>query len=589
MYYKFDGTGTNVANQALNPPAGTANATILGGITQGGNGQCGGALIGSGISSTTDYLNTNWNTAFGTSSWTIAFWSSGISTNSTLYYVFGDNTAGSFRCFTNGVAGSQNWILRGTGITDVTILGGALATPTHNAFVYDSIAGNIKGYLNGVLVATITQTAPLNINGTAPFKVMGYGTNIGAPAGGLMDEFRAYKYALTAAQIAQIASFPTAAPVAQAQTFCGNATVANLTATGINLQWYANATGGSALDSSVVLTTGNYYVSQTVGVCESSRTQVNVTILSTPNAPVAAAQSFCGNARIADLIAIGTNLAWYDTALGGLALDSTVVLTSGNYYVSQSNDICESDRTLVNVTIHPIPSAPSASNQEFCGSAIVADLIAVGNNLQWYTTMSTDTVLANNEPLQSGNYFVSQTENGCESDRTQISVTLKTIPPSPTGNSNQTIPNTTPTLADLIVVGQNVTWYASLINAQSGSNPLPLSTALVNGSSYFATQTIDGCRSQDALSVTVSLTASTNQITNSNIKVFPNPTKGNLQIESDEWVDSIQIFNLFGQTLIFEKVNNTNISIDIAHFQKGVYLAKLSISGKTKELKLIKE
>ncbi|MBN8704138.1 MAG: T9SS type A sorting domain-containing protein, partial [Bacteroidetes bacterium] len=70
-------------------------------------------------------------------------------------------------------------------------------------FVYDSIAGNIKAYLNGTLINTIAQTSA-NISGTGPFKVGGYSSSTNLFAGGLLDEFRLYKYALTATEIAQL-------------------------------------------------------------------------------------------------------------------------------------------------------------------------------------------------------------------------------------------------------------------------------------------------------------------------------------------------------------------------------------------------
>lgn len=203
LYYKFNETDTNVTNYASNPPTEALNATIMGSITQGSSGQCGGALIGSGIYSNTDYLNTNWATDLGTSSWTITFWSSGFAPNTTLYYIFGDATANSLRCFTNGVAGSNNWLLRGGGLTDVLLNGGATNTPSNNAFVYDSVTHEVKAYLNGILVNTVTQTSP-NISGTGPFKIMGYNSNIGAPSGGLLDEFRVYRRALTDSEIVSL-------------------------------------------------------------------------------------------------------------------------------------------------------------------------------------------------------------------------------------------------------------------------------------------------------------------------------------------------------------------------------------------------
>ncbi|MBK7692519.1 MAG: hypothetical protein IPJ31_15920 [Bacteroidetes bacterium] len=172
LYYKFDGGGATVPNMASAPPVGTGTATILGGITQGGSGKCGGALIGSGISATTDYLNTGWATSLTGTSWTISFWSSNITPSATLFYIFGDVNAGGFRCFTNGVAGANNWILRG-GLSDVLISGGATVAPHMNTFVYDLALGNIKAYLDGVLVNTVAQAGP-TINGAGPFKVMGY-------------------------------------------------------------------------------------------------------------------------------------------------------------------------------------------------------------------------------------------------------------------------------------------------------------------------------------------------------------------------------------------------------------------------------
>jgi hypothetical protein len=200
LHYVFNGSGTTVPNLASNPPAGTANATLMGGLTQGGVGQCGGGVIGTGVASTTDYVNTGWATSL-PGSFTISFWTSNISGTSTLYYIFGDLSAGSFRCFTNGVAGANNWILRGTGITDVYVNGAATVAPSLTTFVYDQSANTIKGYFNGILTTTVAQAATPTISGTGPFKVVGYSSNVGSSANSILDEFRVYSRALSDAEV----------------------------------------------------------------------------------------------------------------------------------------------------------------------------------------------------------------------------------------------------------------------------------------------------------------------------------------------------------------------------------------------------
>ncbi|MES2863811.1 MAG: LamG-like jellyroll fold domain-containing protein [Bacteroidota bacterium] len=284
LYYNFNGVGTTVPNQALTPPVGAENATLIGGITLGGVGQCGTtALVGSGVSSTTDYLNTNWSPNLGTGSWTISFWSSGISSNATLYYIFGDANTDAFRCFTNGVAGANNWILRGAGLTDILLSGGAISTPTMNTFVYDNVANNVKAYLNGVLVNTVAQSTP-NITGAGPFKVMGYGSNVGAPTGGLLDEFGIYNRALSDAEVLSL-SIPSSPPptVTTPVTYVQGATATPLTATGTNLLWYTSSTGGTGdptapTPSTTTAGTTSYWVSQTSTCGEGQRAQIDVVV-----------------------------------------------------------------------------------------------------------------------------------------------------------------------------------------------------------------------------------------------------------------------------------------------------------------------
>lgn len=213
LYYKFDGTGTTVPNLASAPTSGALTANILGSITQSptNNACLGGALTGTNASALSDYLSTGWDLSL-SGSWTINFKINNYTySGSELNYLFGDvSTGAQLRMFTNGVAGANNLLLRGTGITDFKIVGVfPITTPKTITIVYDNTTQDMKGYVNGVLAVTVHQTSPLVING-ANFRVGGYGnatTTFGLRAGMTMDEFGIFNRAITAPEIQSLNNF----------------------------------------------------------------------------------------------------------------------------------------------------------------------------------------------------------------------------------------------------------------------------------------------------------------------------------------------------------------------------------------------
>jgi cysteine-rich repeat protein len=214
LYYAFDGTGAAVPNLATVPPAGAANATIVGTQTQGGMGKCGTGLVGSGGISSANYVNTGWATSL-TGPWTVSFWIRNFTaTAAALQYVFGDNTAQSFRCFGGGVAGDTNLIFRGTGMGDLLVPGAANGSLSMVTFVYDPAARNVKAYLNGTLINAVGQSTPLSFTGAGPFKVGGYSTANALPANAVLDDFRLYFRALSATDVTDIYNSATCSAVA---------------------------------------------------------------------------------------------------------------------------------------------------------------------------------------------------------------------------------------------------------------------------------------------------------------------------------------------------------------------------------------
>ncbi|MFZ4107118.1 hypothetical protein, partial [Flavobacterium sp.] len=237
---------------------------------------------------------------------------------------------------------------------------------------------------------------------------------------------------------------PTVAPV----TYCQFTTPSALTATGSNLLWYTNSTGGvgSAIaptPSTASTVSVTYYVSQTILGCEGPRASITVTINPAPLAPLVAPVTYCQNATASALTATGTSLLWYTTAIGGTGsatapIPVTTPASSITHYVSQTLLGCESPRASITVTVNPTPAVPSVLTPvTYCQNDSSSALTATGTSLLWYTaaiggTGSATAPIPLTTPPSSITHYVSQTLLGCEGSRASITVTVNPTPVAPT-------------------------------------------------------------------------------------------------------------------------------------------------------------
>ena len=61
-----------------------------------------------------------------------------------------------------------------------------------------------------------------------------------------------------------------------------------------------------------------------------------------------------------------------------------------------------------------------------------------------------------------------------------------------------------------------------------------------------------------------------------------------LVLNASTSLENIQLYNLPGQQVISKKLSNTNETINIASLDTGIYIAKVSIQGKSKSFKIVK-
>jgi uncharacterized delta-60 repeat protein len=171
---------------------------------------------------------------------------------------------------------------------------------------------------------------------------------------------------------------------------------------------------------------------------------------------------------------------------------------------------------------------------------------------------------------------------------------------SPTGEFYQSF-TIGQTLENLKVTGSNIKWYNTQSNCDINSKLtkkrnstietiLPASTLLVDGMTYYASQTINDIESSHRLAVTVyysTLGLKNNDLPN--LAAYPNPIQDHYTISNNEEINKVEVYNSLGQLEINNKYNKNSVQIDFSLLNSGLYFVKIYSNNKTATIKTIKK
>jgi len=246
---------------------------------------------------------------------------------------------------------------------------------------------------------------------------------------------------------------------------------------------------------------------------------INVVVNQTPSAPVPNDAIYCQFEAPVALSATPSGnpndvLNWYTTPTGGIGtttapIPSTASPGTFTWYVSETSQPgCEGARALQTVYVKPKPAAPTTTTPAFTYCQFdngAVPLVATGDSLQWYTTPTGGTgsftapVPTTNTPGVT-TWYVSQTKLACESDRLAITVTIVQKPQPPV-TKDLTYCQYDSSVA-LTAVGDSLKWYnSSLGGVPLSAAPVP-STAVADTTTWYVSQTVNGCES-DLAPITV--------------------------------------------------------------------------------------
>ena len=285
------------------------------------------------------------------------------------------------------------------------------------------------------------------------------------------------------------------------------------------------------------------------------------------------------------------------------------------------------------VTVNAIPSAPTVSSSpvEYCMNEPADALMASGDNLLWYTipTVGTGTPTAptpDTENAGSTIYYVSQTINGCESERAVIVVTVETCPAQigdvfTVSDMDYEITSVNPNevkvmdyigSATAIEIPETVddngeTYTVTAIGANAFSDSPDLATVKIEADhplslheNAFADRSQidlivpkgmrqayldngwDGFRS--IIEEGLVLIAGSN-IEFKDFTVYPNPVQNNIniQLSTGQELKQVNIYNMQGAQLYSART----LQIDISHLPSGMHILEVETKTGTRVVKRI--
>lgn len=389
---------------------------------------------------------------------------------------------------------------------------------------------------------------------------------------------------------------------------CGDGSVTlSATFSSGTVNWYDAPVGGNLVGTGSNFTTPNlsattsYFAEATNGVCTSLvRTSVTATINEIPVITSTTPASRCGNGSVTLQATASTGtINWYNAPTGGIlvatggSFTTPALNTTTIYYVEVVNGGCNSARTAVNATISAVATITSTTPASRCDAGTLT-LNATSNigTLNWYnaptggTLVGTGTSFITPSISNSTTYYVEATNGSCTSSRVAVTASINAIA-APTGFANQTFCSGE-TVGLILVNGSNIIWY----DAPTAGNVIPNETALVSGTTYYASQTVTGCESPTRLAVTMSLGGclGIDDFEKNNIKIYPNPTRDIVNIESTKQIKNVEVVNMIGQVLYVKEFNSMQDFIDLSNLPTATYILRIKADdGRIKISKVIKK
>ncbi len=349
------------------------------------------------------------------------------------------------------------------------------------------------------------------------------------------------------------------------------------------------------------LAPGSYTITaKNASNCTASATVVINAAPATPAAPtVTTTQPTCAVAT-GTITVVSPLGAGYTYSKDGTTFQTLAVftdLTPGTYTITSKLGDCTATATVI---INDAPEAPATPTfdviQPTCAepTGTIEIISPIADAMTYSLDGITYQASSIFEGLAPGTYTPTVKNGaGCTSSAAPVVINAAPAgPDAPTGDTTQeiTVANAADaTIEDIMVTAVGtVTWYATEEDALDGTDALPANTQLVDGNTYYGTQTVGECESAP-IAVTIDVVLGKDGFDHAMFKYHPNPVKDVLNISYTSEITSVTVFDLLGQQVISKQPNATEVKLDLSALADATYIVNVTSGDTVKTIKVVKK
>jgi hypothetical protein len=491
-----------------------------------------------------------------------------------------------------------------------TMSGTAIFTINPSPMAYNIVGGGSYciGDTSGVTVGLSGSDIGVS------YQLQNGGSNIGLPLSGtgsaitFGNQMAAGTYTIVATNIASscqttmtgtVTITVNSVPVAFAghdTTICNGIIVPLVASGGTFYAWSNGPSSASNIVKPSSTTTYTVTVSNGTDCSATSNVVITVKPFTPPNIAALGPMGFCsGSTNPAVLVASGGYSSYLWST--GATTQTISVNTIGTYWVigTTANGCSDTSSSAVLYNF-PAPNTPvikANGDTVFCeGDTITVDLYTTTPYYTYHWVGGSVTPVI--DVTHAGNYNVTVTDsNGCSAVSNTIPVTFL---PKPVAYFDYGASGTFVNFYDTSYFGQSYMWQFG----DGGTSTAKDTSHKYNGpGQYTVTLIVTNMCGSDSQTVVINLVSGQGieeTTFMNNLSVYPIPTNGNLEVAFDYSelnALEIKIFNLMGQNLYTETINNLsgkyhNI-INMSQLSNGVYMLQISSDKRSVNIKIVKD